>query len=264
MIMTRIALVLLLLPTVAGGQRAWLDPLPANAIGLELGSGAFQGSAGDFPTFTVAARARFPIDERVVMTLEMPFAVARVAGQADLDGSTGTAIGAPWVGIEYRSSPDLAVEVGIRYSPFDVDSEGELAAYVLGTVIDFDRYEAWSSKTGVLRGAVTLGSIPDRGTFVGGRAAVIGTANSSRGTLLAGYGARVGLASPGWLGWVGVLGSAVVNESGSFGERSTHQLEAMLSGRRGNLRPTVGLRRTIGEAYHADDLLVRLGLTWVR
>jgi hypothetical protein len=83
------------------------------------------------------------------------------------------------------------------------------------------------------------------------------------GELFLHYGGRAGIATRGWLGWLGVIGQGVVTESGgSFGDRTLHQAELGLATRNSSLGFELALRRFVAEAFSSSvPVILRIAVT---
>ena len=237
-------------------QRFWLGPAPASAVGVTLAGAHFESERLSSSSGTVALRGRTPVGAGIILTGELPFARASFS-----EGGSGSAIGNPWIGIESASPGTVRWEVGVRPGIFSTDEESSDLAWVAGLLINFDSWEAWFPEVSSIRGAIAFGAIPDRGVFASGRVgATTSIPRNGDSEVFADYGARAGMASPGWIGWLGVMGHGVVTESGgSIGDRTSHQVELGVERRSGGVRPRATVRRYVGEDI--SDIYFTLGFS---
>ena len=253
--------VVLVAASPLAAQRTWLDPLPARTIGLVTTLAAFDDRVTASPVATFAVRGRHGLGDAVAVGFELPFAHARQA-----NGLSGWAIGNPWVGIEMAATASVTVEFGARINLWSPDTQRGLLPWPYGQVLDFDRWEAWFVRSSSVRAVAHLGVAPPAGPFATARLGVTGFSvggGGGDGELFLDYGARAGLASSGWLGWLGLLGHGLVTEAeGSLADRTTHQLELAATTRGDEVRLEVGLRRYLGESFGSSvPLIARLGAT---
>lgn len=241
-------------------QRFWLDPAPAGAVAITVAGAHFDEANLSSTSGSLVLRGRTPVGEALILTGELPFAHGSM--NEDVAGSSSSsALGNPWIGIEPASPGTIRWEVGVRPGIFSPDEESSNLAWVVGALVNFDSWEAWFPEVTSLRAGIAVGAIPDRGVFLSGRLGGTGFfPRDGDRELFADYGARGGVASPGWLGWLGILGHGVVTESeGDLGERTVHQAELGIERRTGGVRPRITIRRYIGEEI--SDVYVSLGIS---
>jgi hypothetical protein len=244
----RVLLVLLAITSPASAQRRWLDPIGGHGIGMAFTLGTFDDNITDSPASTYALRGRYRVPGSVTLTAEVPLARAKL-----LSGLSGTAVGNPWLGLEYAPSRGVQLEFGVRMNLWTPDTQPQSLAYAYGQWLDFDRREAWFVRTWALRAMAHVGRMPQRGGFVTGRIGAAGLAVSGSGAdgeLLVHYGARAGFAAPRWAGWLGIGGQGLATENtGSVADRTTHQVEATLATRGAPWDVEFTIRRFVSESF---------------
>jgi hypothetical protein len=251
-----------LIPVVPlAAQRTWLDPLPASSISLVTALGAFDDNVTASPVVTFAIRGRHQVGDGLTMTVEVPFSHARLQS-----GVSGSKAGNPWIGLEHLAGSGVRLELGIRVSLWPPSSQAGSLPFGYGRILDFDRWEAWFERTSTVRATAHFGPLPTEGTFANGRVGLAGMSSGGTGgdgELFLHYGGRAGIATRGWLGWVGIIGQGVVTESeGSFGDRTLHQAELGLATRNSRLGFELALRRFVAEQFGSSvPIILRVAVT---
>jgi hypothetical protein len=242
-------------------QRTWLDSLPGSSLGIVTALAAFDDNVTESPAATMAIQGRYAVADDLALTVELPFAHARLRG-----GLSGTAAGNPWIGLEHVRPSGLRLELGARINLWPPSSQETVLPFAYGQIIDFDRWEAWFVRASSVRATAHFGRLPADGTFATARLGLAGIASGGAGgdgELFLHYGGRGGIASTRWLGWVGVLGQGIVTESsGSFGERTLHQVELGVASRSEGLGVEVALRRFVAEDFVGSvPIVLRVAVT---
>ena len=251
------------LATSARAQRLWLPPDATRNIGIDIAKGFYKstdfGVNVGFASFAVTAQGRFPVNDKLAVTVAVP--LARISqtsvGYTPIGQNatqTQTALGNPWLGVEVAARPGLIIEAGIRPG---IASDEKEAALGLGIVNDFDRFEAWLPKVSSGRVMAHIGRVPDQGGFVtgifGGTVAIPGGSVGGTTQLYANYGMRAGFHESGILGTVTLTGRLNLSESGaSLGDRTLHQLAFNVEGTHGGFRPNASIRMFLKQELRAQ------------
>lgn len=253
----------------AGAQRIWLPPDPGRNVGLEIAKGFFAaGTDIDFASFVLTAQGRFPVSQKLAVTVALPFARVSESGPS-FDGvsvtQTSTEVGNPWLGIEAAVQHGLVIEAGVRPG-IASDAFAHQPAAGLGVLEDYDRFEAWSPRVTTIRGIAHIGAIPDRGAFVsailGGTVAIPSASNSDGDVqFVANYGLRAGYSGNGVLASLALTGRANLTEGDlSFDERTTHQVAFSVEGTTGRVRPSASIRSFLDDgARQVVKAIVTIG-----
>ena len=258
MIVRAVLVVLLASAPPASAQRSWLDPIASNGIGIAATLGVFDDNITNSPAGTIALRGRYRFPGRVTLTAEVP--VARVQL---LNGLSGTAVGNPWLGAEHSPAAGVELELGVRMNLWTPRTQAQSMAFAYGQLLDLDRHEAWFVRTWALRAMMHLGRLPERGAFVTaklGAAGMVVSGSGADGELRVHYGARVGMASPGVAGWIGVVGQGLATEdTGNLADRTTHLAEVAVATRGSAWRVELTMRRYVAETFGSSiPLLMHL------
>jgi hypothetical protein len=248
----------------AQAQSAWLDRSVPKSVHLELAKPGFSGIDEGFLTFAGFLTARLPLSDGLTFVGELPMATI----SSDDGDESSTAIGNPYVGIESRPAEQSGAwyEFGVRPP---LASEDEFAVFV-GALADADRWEAFFPNVIYVRGAAHWRTAPRDG-HVGVDVRVAPTVwipeEDGDSELFATYGVQALLTSPTARGGAGVTGRwLVTGDEGSFGERSTHQLDVAFDFLRGNVRPGVTLRVPLdddGIFFGAAESVIGLTVNFV-
>lgn len=258
--MPTVLLLLVLVPGVATAQRAWLDASDGGAVEGSVTTAVFDDGVTDPPVVLVDLGIRLGIGNDLVL-------VASLAGgrAAQRSGARGTAVGNPWIGIEFRPGTRLAFELGAWPSLWSPGDQETALPWVYGQLLEHDRRERWLPRTSAVRASGQFEAGAGPGPFATVRLGFSGIAPRGMGIdgeLFAVYAARLGQRGDGWRAWLGVHGRAIVTESGiGFGERTSHQVELGLELGRGDRRAGLMLRRGIGEPFSGNvPLIIRAQL----
>ena len=174
-------------------QQRWLDANPGHAAEVALALAAFDDNITDSPAITIAVRGRLALRDNLAITAELPG--ARAEQQA---GLSGTAVGNPWVGLQYTPAQGMQLELGARLNLWPPTTQRRSLPFGYGQLVDFDRREAWFANASAVRAVAHVGRLPSRGRFVTVKAGLAGFAVSGGGgdgELLAHYGGRAGVVS---------------------------------------------------------------------
>lgn len=229
-------------------QQRWLDANPGHAAEVALALAAFDDNITDSPAITIAVRGRLALRDNLAITAELPG--ARAEQQA---GLSGTAVGNPWVGLQYTPAQGMQLELGARLNLWPPTTQRRSLPFGYGQLVDFDRREAWFANASAVRAVAHVGRLPSRGRFVTVKAGLAGFAVSGGGgdgELLAHYGGRAGVVSGRWVTWIGVIGQGIVTESDlSIADRTIHQAELAVATHVQGWHVELGLRRFVAEWF---------------
>lgn len=213
-----------------GAQRAWLLPDDSRNVSLEVGKTFFKSPTSiDFASFYFVAQGRFPLNQKVALTVGLPFSRASITpSYSGATTTNSTALGNPWIGAEIVAQPDLVIEAGIRPG-IASDASDKENALVLGSLGDFDRLEAWAPKTTSVRAVAHIGRAAATRTFFTGilGGTVFFPAHGGETQYFANYGLRLGFREDGRLATLALTGRANLGhltEGGSLDARTVHQL----------------------------------------
>ncbi|HEY4101183.1 MAG TPA: hypothetical protein VGM20_09930 [Gemmatimonadales bacterium] len=250
--------VMVALPLVSlSAQRFWRTADDEGMVALDVAKPFFKsGSDISFGSIAVIASGRFPVNQKVSITVGIPYATISYRHDDGFDQPGSTAIGNPWIGADVVAAPSVVFEGGLRPGI----SSGDLShfdATALGVFADFQRFEEWAPKTTSARAMLHLGNVPEHGTFVSGL--VGGTyIFSSRGSdaqIYANYAVRLGVAESGIL--TSLIGSGLTylgsnGAGGSLGDKTDLQLAVRVEGSNGRLRPFAELGTFTQESIRDD------------
>jgi hypothetical protein len=235
-------------------QRTWLDPMPRSAVALVTALGVFDDNLTESPAATMAFRGSRTLAGGLTLNIEVPVAHVRM-----LSGLSGTSVGNPWAGMEFDPGSAMQLEVGARLNLWPPSDQSGALAQAYGQLLDFDRREAWLSGSWAVRAMAHFGRVPGTGPFVTTRIGLVGMVaggGGGDGELLAHYGGRVGVASPKWLGWLGIVGQGLVTESGELADRTQHQAEVAVATRGVRWQVALSVRRYVAETFGSSVPLI--------
>ena len=228
-------------------QSIWVSQHTGKAVALEMLKPSFDGDdETSLTTVVVFGSLRMPVGSTLVVVGELPFAHY---GEQDLDDSDNT-IGNPYVGVEIRSpgSPVFG-EIGIR-AP--LASEDNTAAFV-GWLADIHRWEAFVPNFLPISGAINYRFRGATGFVTRLRAGPnLWIATEEWGDddleLLATYSAQVGYEASQFSMLGGLTGKAILSEEDiNFGERTFHEVGAVVTLALGRVHPGVHVRLPLDE-----------------
>jgi hypothetical protein len=241
-------------------QSLWPDLPSRSTLSALTTIGVLDDHFAHTPAITLALRGRGSLGDGLMLVGELPFAHVRLQ-----NGLTARSVGNPYLGLAFAPESGATFELGARFSLWPPTSQDRAFAHGYGQFLDFDRREAWLIRTWSVRAMAHLGRIPERGGFVTARLGGVGVmvgGSGGDGELLLHYGARAGIVTHHWIGWVGIIGEGFLTEwEGSIGDRTTHQAELSVTTRGERWRMAFGLRRFVAEAFDSSiPVIVQLSL----
>lgn len=217
----------------------WGAPTPARLISFDFARPSWDGADLDATTGLLYGGLRVPVTGSLSVVGEMPFA------RFGVTGGSGTVVGNVYVGIEHAPSQPsgMIADLGVRLPTASESGDFGGTAAILAAFSDFDRAEAWLDELWAARGRVGY-----RHTSPGGFAAGFslgGTLWSSQqgdDEVLADYRAHAAYRQAKLAVGAELTGRAILTESGSFGERTLHQLTLGVGVAAGPVWPRAFLR----------------------
>jgi len=192
---------------------------------VEVVKPVFDSGNLTFLSSAINVAAFFPVSDRLLLDVELPFALAAVSQGPDRPSRT---FGNPFVGVRTRPGDGggAAVRAGIRL-PLQIESEGDGFATGVGAFSDLQRFERYLDDYLSLVSAGTFGSALGEKGRVGFEAGTVVTIPTRSGDtdLWLIYGAGFDVSTgPVRIG-ADVEGRLLATEPGlTFGERSAHHL----------------------------------------
>lgn len=233
----------------AGAQTSWTGtPAERGEVVLESFRPDFSSASPAFSGATVAGflTVQVPVGAAWSVVGDLPF--ARAAWDVNGQNASSSLVGNPYLGAEWRATPRVTAELGVRLPAGELDELDEpvvddLGAIVVGMASELERLEAFAPQTLAVSAAASYEatvsgqlSLRVRGgsTFVSGS----GTPED----LLVGYMGQLRYRSgPGEL-TAGITGRANVTDDDVDADRASHQVIAAAAYRVGRVRPGVQLR----------------------
>jgi hypothetical protein len=247
-----LATIIFLLPIALPAQSIWLDRRHSKIIALEiikpnLSEGFFSNTT--FPTSVMYLSVRWPINEKLNVVGELPFAHGGIEFNSDFFdfNESESTIGNPYLGLEIRGQgSEFFTEIGAR-APLASESNlgttiGFLSDFVdhgeaffpdVVSIVAVENYQhrAASGLTARLRGGPSFWIYTGSGDL------------DDDVELFLLYSAQAGYESDIFSLIGGVSGRLLATESGlDIGERTAHQLGASASVDLGRVRPGVQFR----------------------
>lgn len=249
--------------TVLQGQNVppWGAPTPARLISLDFARPSWDGADLDAATGLLYAGLRVPVSGSLSIVGEVPFARFGVTGQS------ATVVGNLYVGIEQTpaGSSGLIADLGVRLPTSNESGDFGGFAAPLAAFSDFDRAEAWLDELWAARGHVGY-----RRTSPGGFAAgfslggTLWASEQGEDEVLADYRAHAAYRQAKVAVGAELTGRAILTESGSFGERTVHQLTLGVGVAAGPVWPRAFLRVPLDADLKDTGLnqVFGLGIDW--
>lgn len=217
----------------------WGAPTPARLLSLDYARPSWDGASLDAATGLLYGGVRVPVARSISIVGEVPYA------RFGVDGGSGTVIGNLYVGIEQAPAGTSGViaDLGVRLPTSSESGDFTGFAAPLAAFSDFDRAEAWLDEMWAARGSVGY-----RHTSPGGFAAgfaiggTLWASQQSDDEVLADYRAHAAYRQAKVAVGAELTGRAILTESGSFGERTVHQLTLGVGVAAGPLWPRAFLR----------------------
>jgi hypothetical protein len=212
----------------------WGAPTPARLISLDFARPSWDGADLDAATGLLYGGLRVPVSGSLSVVGEMPFA------RFGVTGGSGTVVGNLYVGIEHAPAEPSGViaDVGVRLPTASESGDLGGAAGILAAFSDFDRAEAWLDE---LRASRSRRVSPHTSVSPpGSRQDVVSASRAT--TNLADYRAHAAYRQAKMAIGAELTGRAILTESGSFGERTLHQLTLGVGVATGPVWPRAFLR----------------------
>ena len=217
----------------------WGAPTPARLMSLDYARPSWDGASLDAATGLLYGGLRVPVSGSLSIVGEAPFA------RFGVDGGSGTVVGNLYVGVEQAAAGPAGViaDLGVRLPTVSESGDFDGFAAPLAAFSDFDRAEAWLDELWAVRGHVGYRQTSPGGFMAG--LAIGGTlwaSQQSEDEVLADYRAHAGYRQAKVAVGAELTGRAILTESGSFGERTIHQLTLGVGVAAGPLWPRAFLR----------------------
>jgi hypothetical protein len=217
----------------------WGAPTPARLVSLDVARPSWDGADLDAASGLLYGALRVPVSGALSVVGELPWA------RFGVTGGSGSVVGNLYVGLEQGPAgpSGLTADLGVRLptSSQSGDLGGEAA--VLAAFSDFDRAEAWLDELWAARGHVGY-----RHTSPGGFAAgftiggTLWASEQGEDEVVADYRGHAAYRQQSVVMGAELTGRAVLTESGSFGERTIHQLTLGVGVAAGAVWPRAFLR----------------------
>jgi len=217
----------------------WGAPTPARLVSLDYARPSWDGASLDAASGLLYGGLRVPASGSLVIVGEAPFA------RFGVDGGSGTVVGNLYVGIEQAPAgpSGLIADLGVRLPT--VSESGDFGGFAapLAAFADFDRAEAWLDELWAARGHVGYRHTSPGGFAVGfSIGGTLWASQQSEDEVLADYRAHAAYRQAKVAVGAELTGRAILTESGSFGERTIHQLTLGVGVAAGPLWPRAFLR----------------------
>ena len=199
----------------------WGAPTPARLISLDFARPSWDGADLDAATGLVYGGLRVPVSGSLSIVGEVPFARFGTTDQS------GTVVGNLYVGIEQAAagSSGVIADLGVRLPTSNESGDFGGFAAPVAAYSDFDRAEAWLDELWAARGHVGYRHTSPGG-FTAGFAlgATLWASEQGEDEVLGDYRAHAAYRQETLAVGAELTGRAILTASGSFGERTVHQL----------------------------------------
>ncbi|NUR19022.1 MAG: hypothetical protein HOQ12_05775 [Gemmatimonadaceae bacterium] len=215
--------------------------------------GAPSSSSG--PLFFSLA---FPIDQKLAMNFELPYARATVDDPFSGTNGSESTIGNPYFGVQIgalNKPTSFVGEVGLRLA---ATSESKFGAILVGIVSEPERLEAFVPKTNIVSAAgnIVIRRATSSARIRLGVSELLASAQNGGNNTLIDYGAQASTDVQLFRFGGALTGRYAASGSGTFSERSNHFATGMASVALGGFRPGVSVRLPF-------DKDIRDGVPWM-
>lgn len=254
-------------PQMGAAQSLWTTPYVPNQVSLELLQPALDTAPDEELSFLTGAAVlsgSYLLNDRTTLTAAWPVAHYRAEVGDDPTTVSETASGNPYLGVGLSSTRvPLLAELGVRL-PLAPDRN---MALVAGTAADLDHSEAFAphrlSAQFLLN---TRWELSRRSTSLrlrGGPLVTIPTQDTAGTTELFGrYSVQGWYEGKRYVLGLGLTGRALITESGSFNDRTTHQIGGTLIFNFPYVQPGILVRAPLnGPESDAVNLVVGITLS---
>jgi hypothetical protein len=240
----------------AQGRPPWGPPAGARAVTVDLVRPAFDGADLSLASGLFYGGVRVPAGGAWSVVGEFPYARFGVGDQ------TGTVLGNLYAGVDYAPAGPSGVtfDLGARLPTSNESGDffGGDATFA-AVYADFDRAEAWLDEQWAAQGHAGYRHALGRGFEVGFTVGVSFWGRQDEDEALADYRVRADYREGGGAFGVEFTGRAFLTESGSYGERSIHQLAVGVGLATGPLWPRLSLRLPLDAALKDVGLKQSIG-----
>jgi hypothetical protein len=219
-----------ILAILALAQMPWSTTLPSRGVALNFLRPKFDVGGTSLTSGAAFLSGRFPTGGDFSLRVEVPFA------HLDVSGSTSSAFGNPYIGLEQRQA-EWTFDLGFRPA---LTPDDEFAAQV-GLVTDVTQIEAWIPHAATLatRAAYRHQSTTGMTTELGFAPELwIPTQGGDVEFVINHFGSLGYRGSKVWTA-LGIGGVLSLTADGDFGERSFYQLGGSVGLTQGQVRPAV-------------------------
>jgi hypothetical protein len=257
------------------------SPLPAQQYWPDRGDGTvvradflkpfFKEEGFQFLSGVVFFSGSGSIGKSLRIEADVPLARAGVS-IAGLPSQSSLRLGNPYIGLRiHRAGLPLAGYFGARL-PLASDPTSFVGGLTMdvGSLSDFDRFEAFLPKVFTVRTGVELRSVSPEGALLGaklGPTLLVATEGGAGddAELFADYGVQAGYEGAAFRATMGFTGRLLATEEGgSFADRTEHFITGMVELRRGQVRPSVLIRMPLDkEVREITSVTIGFGLAIV-